>query len=138
MDFEWKSDKRKKFEVREKFLILLVQRKAMYRTGIAYTHTLSKFKWWKNTDFSIQFTSETCLEKKGDTFFNFLCLYKLFQAQKVEKNVHKEETASKEIVQESDESNLEKKLGEIQKLKEKGIINDEEYEEKKKKIINEY
>ena len=41
------------FKWKKKFLILLVQQKAMYRTGIAYTHTLSKFKWWKNTDFSI-------------------------------------------------------------------------------------
>ena len=41
----------------------------------------------------------------------------------VEKDVGKEETASKQIVQESDESNLEKKLAEIKSLKEKGIIN---------------
>jgi hypothetical protein len=58
--------------------------------------------------------------------------------EKVEKNVDKKETVSKEIVQESDESTLEKKLNEIKSLKEKGIINDEEYEEKKKKIIDEY
>ena len=41
----------------------------------------------------------------------------------VEKDVGKEETASKQIVQESNESNLEKKLAEIKSLKEKGIIN---------------
>ena len=58
--------------------------------------------------------------------------------EKVEKTVGNKETANKEIVQESDESKLEKKLDEIKKLKEKGIINDEEYEEKKKKIIEEY
>ena len=58
--------------------------------------------------------------------------------EQVEKNVGNKETTNKEIVQESDESNLEKKLDEIQKLKEKGIINEEEYEEKKKKIIDEY
>ncbi|SVD34948.1 uncharacterized protein METZ01_LOCUS387802 [marine metagenome] len=58
--------------------------------------------------------------------------------EKVEKNIGKKETASKEIVQESDESTLEKKLDEIKNLKEKGLINDEEYEEKKKKIIEEY
>lgn len=58
--------------------------------------------------------------------------------EKVGKNVGETDTPSKEIVQESDESILEKKLDEIKSLKEKGLINDEEYEEKKKKIIDEY
>ena len=58
--------------------------------------------------------------------------------EQVEKTVGNKETTNKEIVQESDESKLEKKLDEIKNLKEKGLINDEEYEEKKKKIIEEY